>query len=373
MNMNIMKRFVVGSMMKRSVSAFILLWAAFAFSADFSMDFNRIYQERMAEGSFSWKKYPEAREAFEKLAATAKDPLEKAMWQARIAAAVGLQKDKLEEGLALAKAIGDKPYSLYAQMEIMFAACDYKGIVSSFGAENIAAWPPRRLAIVSIWTSTTRDEDVRSMALYYRGYAHYKTGGGEAAEKDLEKAAELINTDALKVDILSALAVLEVQLLKNKEKAFAVNMKITNLRGGSPCYPSFMFSFLYAADYLREQKRYDEALDVLDRMGSAGPAGTYPWHRGWQQDRYIAIGKTLAEAGRIDEAIAAYRQSVDDKYHDIGLTSLAYFAMGDLLVKAGKTEEAIAAYDKIIASEKSSSVDKAKAKTVLEKLGKPAK
>ena len=366
-NMNIMKRsFVVGSLLKRSMPAFILLWAGLAFSTDFNMDFNRRYQERAAEGSFSAKKYPEAREAFEKLAATAKDPLEKAMWQARIAAAVGLQKDKLEEGLALAKAIGDKPYSLYAQMEIMFAACDYKGIVSGFGTEDIAAWPPRRLAIVSIWTSNgsaTKDEEVRCMALYYRGYAYYKTGSGESAEKDLEKAAELINTDNLKVDILSALADLEGQLLKNKEKALAVNMKITYIRGGYS--PSFIFSFFHAADYLREQKRYDDSLDVLNRLGARGVA--------WQQDKYIAIGKTLVEAGRLEEAIAAYRQSCDDKFKDNAGISDARLALGDTLAKAGKTEEAIAVYNTLIASEKCRADIKAKAKTALEKLGKPAK
>ena len=364
-NMNIMKRsFVVGSLLKRSMPAFILLWAGLAFSTDFNMDFNRRYQERAAEGSFSAKKYPEAREAFEKLAATAKDPLEKAMWQARIAAAVGLQKDKLGEGLALAKAIGDKPYSLYAQMEIMFAACDYKGIVSSFGSEDIAAWPPRRLAIMSVWTSTAKDEDVRSMALYYRGYAYYETGSGEVAEKDLEKAAELINTDALKVDILSALAAVEGQLLKNKEKAFAAKMKITSIRGGSVFDPAFMFSFLDTAAYLREQKRYDEALEVLNRMSTSG---------GWQQDRLVAIGKTLAEAGRLEAAIAAYRQSCDDKFKDNSGTPEARLALGDTLAKAGKTAEAIAVNNTLITAEKCGPAIKAKAKMALEKLGKPAK
>ena len=366
-NMNIMKRFVVGSMMKRSVSAFILLWAAFAFSANFQIDFQREHQERVAEMSFSSQEYPKAREAFEKLAVAAKDPIEKKLWQARIAAAVGLQKGKLEEGLAMAKAVDDKPYSLYAQMEIMFAACDYKGIVTGFGQEDIAAWPPRRLAIVSLWTginSGYKDEDVRSMALYYRGYAYYKTGSGEAAEKDLEKAAELINSDCPKVEILRTLANLEGQLLKNNEKAFAVNMKITHIRGGSNCNPSFMYSFLDAAAYLREQKRYDEALDVLNRMSDSG---------GWQQDRYIAIGKALAEANRLEEAIAAYRKSCDDKFKDNADIFDARLALGDTLAKAGKTEEAIATYNTLIASEKCGTAIRGKAKTALEKLGKPAK
>ena len=371
-NIDRMKRdFVVRSMMKRSVSAFILFWAELAFSANFQIDFQREHQERVAEMSFSSQEYPKAREAFEKLAVAAKDPIEKKLWQARIAAAVGLQKGKLEEGLAMAKAVDDKPYSLYAQMEMMFANRDYKGIVSGFGPEDIAAWPLRRLTTVAGDSKIGyRDEDVRSMALYYRGYAYYKTGSGVAAEKDLEKATEFVATDCQKVVVLSTLAAAEGQLLKNKEKAFAANMKITNIRGGSSWDGAFMFSFLNAADYLREQKRYDEALDVLNRMQAT--RGGQSYNRGnWQQEQDIAIGMTLAEAGRTEEAIAAYRQSGDDKYHDIALTSQACFAMGDLLVKAGKTEEARAVYNTLIASEKCGAAIKEKAKTALGKLGKP--
>ena len=364
--MNIMRLIFIRSLMKRSVLSFILLEAAFAFSADFDIDFHRKYQEVVAENKFRARKYPEAREAFEKLAATAKDPLEKNLWQARIAAAVGLQKDKLEEGLALAKAIADKPYSVYAQMEIMFATCDYKGIVSGFGHEDIAAWPPRRLVIDGDFHSSgTNEEDVRSLALYCRGYAYYKMGSGEAAEKDLEKAAEFVTNDYKKVTILRSLAVLEEQLLKNKEKAFAVNMKITSIRGGSKWDSSFISSFFAAAAYLREQKRYDEALDVLNMMS---PNAKSPWMQG----KYFDIGKTLAEAGRLDEAIAAYRQSCDDHFKDNSGTPDARLALADILAKAGKTEEAIVIYNTLIAAEKCSAAIKDKAKKALEELQKPA-
>jgi len=43
------------------------------------------------------------------------------------------------------------------------------------------------------------DEDARSMALYHRGYAHYRTGSGEVAEKHLDKtkkALEKLGTSA---------------------------------------------------------------------------------------------------------------------------------------------------------------------------------
>ena len=364
-SMNIMRLIFIRSLMKRSVLSFILLEAAFAFSADFDIDFHRKYQEVVAENKFRARKYPEAREAFEKLAATANDPIGKKLWQARIAAAVGRQKGK-EEGLAMAKAIDDKPYSVYAQMEIMFATCDYKGIVSGFGHEDIAAWPPRRLVIDGDFHSSgTNEEDVRSLALYCRGYAYYKMGSGEAAEKDLEKAAEFVTNDYKKVTILRSLAVLEEQLLKNKEKAFAVNMKITSIRGGSKWDSSFISSFFAAAAYLREQKRYDEALDVLNMMS---PNAKSPWMQG----KYFDIGKTLAEAGRLDEAIAAYRQSCDDHFKDNSGTPDARLALADILAKAGKTEEAIVIYNTLIAAEKCSAAIKDKAKKALEEPQKPA-
>ena len=322
-NMGIMKRFSIGSLLKRSVLTVMLFWAPLAFSADFKY-FHQKYQESVADGLMQDKNYPAAREAFEKLAATAKDAIEKAMWQARAAEAVGLQNGKFDEGLALAKAIDDKPYSVQIQIQLMFAKGDYTGIVNRFGQESIAAWPPRRIVQRVGWF---KDEDARGMALYHRGLAYYRTGTGAAAEKDLEQAAELAVNNDQKVAIYRDLADMEAQLLKNKEKAFEVNMKLTHLQGATPVY----MGFLDAAAYLREQKKYDKALELLRRM----PLPDEPMEgNGWPKSKLFAIGHTLAEAG--------------------------------------KTEEAIAIYKKMIASEKYSDADKELAKKALEKLQKPA-
>ncbi len=320
-NMGIMKRFSIGSLLKRSVLTVMLFWAPLAFSADFKY-FHQKYQESVADGLMQDKNYPAAREAFEKLAATAKDAIEKAMWQARAAEAVGLQNGKFDEGLALAKAIDDKPYSVQIQIQLMFAKGDYTGIVNRFGQESIAAWPPRRIVQRVGWF---KDEDARGMALYHRGLAYYRTGTGAAAEKDLEQAAELAVNNDQKVSVYRNLAEMEAQLLKNKAKAFDANMKLTYLQGGEPV----LMGFLRAADYLREQKRYDEALELLRRM-----------------------------------PVSAELQDGDS------WTQCKLYAMGQALAEAGKTEEAIAIYNKLVASEQCSAYYKTTAKKALEKLRK---
>ncbi len=320
---NRMKLIFIWSL-KKSVLMSMLFGSVLAYSVDFEY-FHRKYQESTAEGLAQDKKYPVAREAFERLAATAKDAIEKAMWQARAAEAVGLQDGKLEEGMALAKSIDDKPYSVQIQIQLMFTKRDYTGIVNKFDQEDIAAWPPRQIVKGVGWA---KDEDARCLALYHRGAAYYRTGAGAAAEKDLEKAAELAVNNDQKVAIYRDLADMEAQLLKNKEKAFEVNMKLTHLQGATPVY----MGFLDAAAYLREQKKYDKALELLRRM----PLPDEPMEgNGWPKSKLFAIGQTLAEAG--------------------------------------KTEEAIAVYNKVIASEKYSDYDKKEAKRALEKLGNPAK
>ena len=319
---NRMKLLFIWSL-KKSALTFMLFGSALSYSADFNLDFNRPYKESMAEGLFAQAtNYPAAREAFEKLAATAKDAIEKAMWQARAAEAVGLQNGKLEEGLAMAKSIDDKPYSVQSQIELMLANKDYTGIVNRFGQEDIAAWPPRRIAMRTGWA---KDEDARGMALYHRGYAYYRTGAGAAAEKDLEKAAEFAVNNDKKVAIYRDLADMEAQLLKNKEKAFEINMRLTHLQGAAPVY----IGFLGAADYLREQKKYDEALELLRRM-----------------------------------PVSAELQDGDS------WTQCKLYAMGQALAEAGKTEEAIAIYNKLVASEQCSAYYKTTAKKALEKLRK---
>ncbi len=346
-------------MMKKIILVLMMFWATWGFSADFNVDFQRKYKEMQAESLFSKKQYAEARQAFDKFAATAKTPIDKAMWQARAAIAVGLQENRFTNGLELAKSIGEKPYSVQAQMELMTAKKDYKGLIEAFGEEDIAAWPARPIPR----KPRCPEADACSCALFDRGNAYIEIGNGQAAEKDLEKAEEFALSPNRKFYIWRAQAKNQTQLLKNEEKAFEANLKIAVLNRGSADY---FRGVIGAADYLRKQSKYDEALKILDKMDPYNKQGY------WLGAGLSAVGRTLADAGRTDKAIAAYRQIVEDKSATTTSRSAALLAIGDTCAAAGRTDEAIAAYKELLAYDKAHARYKDKAKEALKNLGHPA-
>ena len=346
--------------MQTCVLTLATLWATGAPAVDFNVDFHRKYKEAQAERLFAERKYPEARQAFEKLAATAGTPVEKAMWQGRAAIAAGTRKGGFDRGMEMAKAIEDRPYSIQARMELMSSKRDYEGLIEAFKDEDIAAWPPRPIPPRPRYGE---EADARCCALLDRGQAFYKTRSGKAAEKDLEKAAELARNSRRKIDIWLTLAYAQSQLLKNEEKAFAAYMSIAELGGGgADCYRGV----IGAADFLRKQGKYDEALDILSRMDPYRQSG---W---WLGAGLLAVGQTLVDAGKPEEAVAAYRKIIDGRAPHPYHVSAARLALGDILAETGRTAEAIAVYRKLILSKKSRPVDKAKAIKALEKIEEPA-
>ncbi len=135
---------------------------------------------------------------------------------------------------------------------------------------------------------------------------------------------------------------------------------------GTQKYPEALAAFEKLAAYLREQKKYDEALEILNRM-------TPPSECSWVHAKLLAAAQTLTEAGRTEEAINTYREIVDAKWVQENKYGVPLLAFGNILASAGRTEEAIAACNKLIASEQQSSADKELAKKALEKLGKQVK
>jgi len=336
------------------------LWATGASAADFNVDFHRKYKEAQAERLLSARKYPQARQAFEELAATAGTPVEKAMWQGRAAIAAGVRKEGFKKGMEMAKAIEDKPYSIQARIELMSSKRDNQGLIQAFKDEDIAAWPPRPIPLRPRYG---KEADARCCALFRRGEAFYKMRNGKAAAKDLEKAAELARNSRRKIDIWLTLAYVQSRLLKNEAQAFAAYMSIAELGGGSADYYRGVIG---AADYLRKQGKYDEALDVLDKMNPYGQSG---W---WLGAGLLAMGQTLADAGKPEEAIPAYRKIVDGRSPHPYHLSAARLALGNLLTEAGRTAEAIAVYKRLTISKKSRPDDKAKAVKALRRIEKAA-
>lgn len=343
-------------MLKRIVLALALCWSANAVADFFEMDFFRKHEEAQAERLLSDRDYEEAREALEALAETADGDVEKALWRARAAIAVGLQEGRFDEGMEMAEAIEDRPYSIQARIELMHSKRDYDGIIEAFGDEDIAEWPGRRIPPKPRYGS---EADARCIALYHRGNAYYQTGDGQAAARDLAAASELARNSRRKLSIWRVQAANYSQRLGDEEKAFEANMRVAGLGGGGA---SYYRGVIGAANYLRGQGRHDEALEVLSRMNPYEQRG---W---WLGEGLIAVGRTLAEAGKTDEAVEAFAQVAETEDQRDRHRSAAYFLAAEALHDAGRAEEAIEAYKTLLDFEGASDAHKERAQVALEDL-----
>jgi len=99
---------------------------------------------------------------------------------------------------------------------------------------------------------------------------------------------------------------------------------------------------LLLAGKLRDDKKYDEALQVLQAFLDKNP--THPLaHAG-----DLSIAETLEAEGKTDDAIAKY-QEVAAKYPDSYSAPLALLAQANLFKYQGKTEDARRAYENFVA------------------------
>lgn len=330
----------------------------------FNVDFGRKYKEMAAERLYWDKKYEEARKAFEKLAETAATPEEKSMWTTRAVIALGTPKDKGKraEAIEKAKSIQPRPYSVLAQMTLMSWNRDNKGLVETFKDEKIAEWPELKTS------RRARDpaEDVRARALYLRGTALAAVGDRQAAEQDLTRAVELITGRGLKIDACLALGN-NRRALKNEDGALAAYMMVVDPKkggGGADYYRCL----LGAADVLRGKKQFDESLKLIKSMKAHKMKGY------WFSAGQNALGETLADAGNTDEAIATFKEVIEEKTSPPHQQAEARLLLGETLANSGKTDEGIAVLEKLKNDETAHKVYRNKATKALKRLrGEPEK
>jgi TolA-binding protein len=99
---------------------------------------------------------------------------------------------------------------------------------------------------------------------------------------------------------------------------------------------------LLLAGKLRDEKKYDEAVQVLQTFLDKSP--THPLaHAG-----DLSIAETLEAQGKTDDAIAKY-QEVAAKYPDTYSAPLALLAQANAYKSEGKTEDARRAYENFVA------------------------
>jgi predicted negative regulator of RcsB-dependent stress response len=99
---------------------------------------------------------------------------------------------------------------------------------------------------------------------------------------------------------------------------------------------------LFLAGKLRDDKKYDEALQVLQDFMDKYPA--HPLVSGGD----LSYAETLEAQGKMDEAISKF-QEVAAKYPDTYSAPLAVLDQANILKAQGKTEEARRVYENFVA------------------------
>ena len=204
----------------------------------------------------------------------------------------------LQQAASAARAVGEKeraaeladriPLESVAQivrMENLLAARQFEELIAQYGKVDFASFP--------FWNA--------GQAWALRGTAYCDAGQGTAAEKNLLEALERTTADRERLDILLTLGRNREVNLKDMPLALEAYGRIasmTRFNGGATYYRGVVG----AARLLRQQQKYDEALQALQVVGLPKLKGY------WRGALYRAAGEVHEAAGHRDEAIAAYRE-----------------------------------------------------------------
>jgi len=272
--------------MRKRMAITLTLLSCGALFADYIED--RAAAAKLMRG----RKYEEALAAFTKMAKgeisdfQRADALEQAAKCAR-------RLKKYNLAAELASQIPLAPVAKTVEMQNLVAQREFKQLVEMFRGEDIDRWPE--------WKA--------GEAFYARGRAFYEVGDGKAAEVDLAKAGELTTDDLARAQVWLTLGKNRTKNLNDANGALEAYMLVVEkcrARGNHVYFEGV----LAAAGLLRKQAKYDEALETLRKMKPHGRIGY------WHGVGLCALARTLADAGRHEEALAAYREVLaDEKAH----------------------------------------------------------
>jgi len=250
--------------------------------ADFPGDF------KAATELYSKKEYPQAQEAFMKLAEAAPTPKSKSECLARAALSLDRQ-GRYDQALELARKIEVKPIAVNCQMEIMIANKKTKELIEAFKGEDMGAWP----------------DYIIHRGFYNRGTACRLAGEREAAAKDLEKAVENSDTAGnFQVQAAHELAGV-YHALKNDDNELAAHRKV--LAQKMTAIYIYYVSALAAPEILIKQGKPDEALVELKRFDPLPPDGpTAPY----KARALVMYGDIYAKQDKKDMALASYKDAL---------------------------------------------------------------
>ncbi len=270
-------------MIRKLLLAVSLVAMASTLMADFPDDF------QAARKLFDTGKNKEAQESFEKLAASAPTPKNKAECLSYAAKALGRDKTQYDAAIEAAKKIELREISATTQMAIMQDGRKFKEMLEVFKDEDFSKWP----------------ETYQQQASYMRGRAELGFGQYDAAKADLEKAVETSGSDAWsKITALAALNDVYAQtndydrLLKTSGQIFAIKQFNSSWAYISPV-------FICAKAQMGKGKPEDalETLKLLAHLKS----GAY------RCQALVLLGDIYAAQDKKDEAAKNYKEAADMK------------------------------------------------------------
>jgi len=244
---------------------------------------------RAASALWSEGKRAEALAAFTEMAQTEATDFQKSDALAQ-AAACARTLDEFDRAAELAGRVPLVPVAKTVRMQNLLAMRQPEELIAQFKDEDLDTWP--------FWTA--------GEAWFARGQAFCETGDGARAEKDLQKAVELTTDELARARVSLTLGRNREENLGDNAGALAAYRRIVAMprHHGNATY---FRGLQCAARILRGQGEYDAALAILRKVDVDGLRGY------WHGSMLLALGETLAAAGKTGEAVAAYRNVLQDE------------------------------------------------------------
>lgn len=198
-----------------------------------------------------------------------------------VAVDLAWQAKKPEQAMALVESIDVKPLSIIGRIRLLNMRRQSKEAVAQYGEEPIADWPV----------------EFQAEGFYRRARAFVRAGSHQRAASDYEKASEQAR-GRFKTQILQELGDTYANYLKDDSKALdAYDRAIAN-KGAN----SYYRSILGKVSVLTRQKRYDEALKLVEKLVNG--RGT------WKFRGVRTRGDVLLAKGDEVEALKAYMDAM---------------------------------------------------------------
>jgi len=194
------------------------------------------------------------------------------------------------KAMELAQQIPLTPASRRMQMRTMRENRKRRELIDRFKDEDLGAWP----------------EKEAGAALFYRGEAYFSIKMGPAAEADLKGALANLGKGYLRGQAALTLAHNYRQNLNDSQAALEAYVRTQKIERKRDQWGwLYLTAVTAAADILRQQRKYDEALAMLgqvivDKMGNGY----------WRAALLCAHGEIHASRGQHARALARFKEAL---------------------------------------------------------------